>query len=379
MSAETVPASCRAPLAVFAYAFPHRKTQDFLIELVAAGYRDLTVIGAPMTALNNIDRMRYFRTSLRRPSALDTGALCRALGVTYFEAGHDDFETIADLARWSGARMAVISGARILKRGAIACFPDGVLNLHPGKLPQTAGLDAFYYSILRSVPLGVTAHFIDHRIDAGHELFFEETALNPADTPDIILENNYQTQIVALRRFLALLSEGQLQTVPINRPSKNNPMSPDSKREMLQCLPEWLAEQYMSQQAHSLIKAIESNDTDTVDAILKLHPTLVHHRTPQGWTALIVACHHQRDVIVSMLLAHGADPNFGGKNGTTPLMYAKTALIGQSEANYSLLETLLIAGARIGQCDAAGRDILYYAERLGDLQMAQWLKARKDN
>jgi len=368
--------SSNRPLVVFAYAFPHRKTQDFLIELLVAGHTDLTVIGAPIKKLAHVDRTQYFRSSLRRPIGPETSVLCRALGLSYVEAEHDDFETISRVARHSGARMAIISGARILNRRAIDIFSDGVLNLHPGKLPQTAGLDSFYYSITYNVPLGVTAHFIDHRIDAGYELFFEETPVNPSDTPEIMLENNYQSQIVALRRFLTILALGKLKTVPIDRPIKNDPMAPEAKHAALLKLPEWQAEQYLSQQARQLIAAIEGDDQDRVRTILSHHPTLLERRTTQGWTPLIVACHHGRTSIAKLLLESGADPNLAGRKGTTPLMYAKTRLLGQPQVEYELLEILLAAGARINLSDAEGRDIIFYVERAGDTQMAKWLTER---
>ncbi|MGP9791520.1 ankyrin repeat domain-containing protein [Roseinatronobacter sp. NSM] len=366
------------PLVVFAYAFAHRKTQDFLFEMVAAGYHNLTVIGAPKVKLAHTDTTVYFRSGLRRAPPLKTEALCRALDLTYIECAHDDLRTITKVAQHSGARMAVISGARILKRDVIAAFPDGVLNLHPGKLPETAGLDSFYYSIMRNVVLGFTAHFIDHRIDAGHQLFFEETPIGPGDTPEIILENNYQTQILGLRRFLKLLAQDKLHTIPIDRPSKNEPMCPEAKRASLLRLPEWVARRYLDQQARRLIAAIEGNDPDMVQAVLDHHAELVAHRTPEGWTPLIVACHHQRKAIARLLLERGADPNLGGgRNGTTPLMYAKTALVGQSPPDTGLLELLLSHGAGIDRTDALGRDIFFYLEQAGADTLVAWLKSRK--
>ena len=67
--------SSNRPLVVFAYAFPHRKTQDFLIELLVAVHTDLTVIGAPIKKLAHVDRTQYFRSSLRRPIGPETSVL----------------------------------------------------------------------------------------------------------------------------------------------------------------------------------------------------------------------------------------------------------------------------------------------------------------
>lgn len=364
-----------APLVVFGYAFPHRKTQDFLVELVTAGYRDLTVIAAPMKALALADNNRYFPTGLRRERPLETSALCHALGLQYHEVPHDDIEAVAGIAAGSGARTAIISGARILKRGVIDCFPDGVVNFHPGKLPETAGLDLFYYTILRNIPLGITAHYIDHRVDAGRQIFFLETEMGPADSPETILENNYQSQIGALRRFLALFGNGTIDATPVDRPAKNEPMTPEAKRAVLMHLPDWCLGQHLAQQERRFFAAIAAGDTRTVSALIDRRPSLLSLRTPEGWTPLIVACHHQQREIAALLLQRGADPNAGGgRNGTTPLMYAKAALLHRPNRDPGLLELLLAQGARLDRTDALGQDILHYVEQAGDADLAAWLR-----
>ncbi len=58
-------------------------------------------------------------------------------------------------------------GGGILKDNIISTAKKGVLNAHPGILPYIRGVDAIKHAILKDVPLGVTAHFIDSGIDTG--------------------------------------------------------------------------------------------------------------------------------------------------------------------------------------------------------------------
>lgn len=231
------------PIAVFAYAFAHKKTQDFLIELAAAGFRKVTVIGAPWKSLPYTDTQRYFPKMLRHASALGTAEVCRSLGFEFHECEHDDVSTIASLQQKAGFTLGIISGARMIKKAVIELFEEGILNLHPGKIPETSGLDLFYYTIKHDVPLGITAHYIDHRVDAGMFLFFEETTIGPEDTPEAVNENNYQSQIRALRRFIECRDIGSLSTTPVIRPQKNIPMTPEEKRLMIERFPIWRAKQ----------------------------------------------------------------------------------------------------------------------------------------
>lgn len=360
---------------VFAYAFPHRKTQDFLIELVLSAYPIACVIAAPWQELGHADRTRYFATALRNASPLDTRSICATLGVRYAELAHNDVEGIRELQNRHGFSLGIISGARILKRAVIDLFDHGVINFHPGKLPDTAGLDVFYHTIRTRAPAGVTAHFIDHRVDAGREIFFEETLLGPDDTPEIVQHNTFQTQLTSLRRLLGMLRDGQLRAEPIDRPRKNEPMTADQKCEMLRDFPVWRSAQFRAQQGRLLLRACEAGSEPEIEAILARIPDLIEHRSPEGWTPLIVAAFNQHRGCVRCLLERGADPNAMGRNGTTVIMYAKTALMNRQEAEYALLQMLLDAGASLDRCDALGNNIVHYVAEAGDMRLLDWLKA----
>lgn len=365
------------PIAVFAYAFPHRKTQDFLLELAAAGFRDVTVIGAPWKPLPHADANQYYPIMLRPAAELATSDVCRALGFEFHELEHDDVNAIEALRNDRGFRLGIISGARIIKRAIIELFEEGILNIHPGKLPETAGLDLFFYTVKKIVPMGVTAHYIDPRVDAGDELFFEETPIGSEDTIEVVQSNNYQSQIRALRRFIKLRDAGALVLTPVDRPRKNEPMTPDEKRDAVKAFASWRAAQYRSQKGRALLGACREGDVGKATNFLAELPDLIEFRSDEGWTPLIVACHAQHFSVVETLLAHGADPNACGKKGTTALMYAKTALIGQKAPDFSILQALINAGADPSRFDAFGRDVYYYLQAEGDTTVANWLASKK--
>lgn len=361
------------PIAVFAYAFAHRKTQDFLIELAAAGYSNVTVIAAPWKALPHADSNRYFPTMLRQAPALGTPELCRALGFAFHECEHDDVARISSLRDDAGFRLGIISGARIIKRAVIELFEEGILNIHPGKLPETAGLDLFFYTIVKGVAMGVTAHYIDPRVDAGDELFFEETRLGPDDTIEAVQSNNYQSQIRALRRFIAERDAQTLTRTPVDRPRKNEPMPPEEKRRTVDAFSNWRVAQFRLQQGRALLAACGAGDLIKVERLLTAFPDLIEFRSPEGWTPLIVAAFGQKKDVVAALLARGADANACGKKGTTVLMYAKTAFVGQNVPDLSILRALLDAGADPARHDALGKDIFHYLRASGDSEIATWL------
>ena len=61
----------------------------------------------------------------------------------------------------------MILGARILKPIAFENFNIGVINMHPGVLPENRGLDNLKWAIMKGYDQGVTTHRIDSKIDRG--------------------------------------------------------------------------------------------------------------------------------------------------------------------------------------------------------------------
>jgi len=370
-------------IAVFAYAFAHRKTQDFLVELALAGRRDVTVIGAPFRKLGPLSQPIALAHTLQAVPALDTQAICRALGFEFVELAHDRIDDIAALVRARGLRLGIVSGARILKRGVIEAFADGIVNFHPGKIPETSGLDAFFYTLKTGVDAGVTTHFIDPRVDAGHFLAFDAVPIGPDDGVEAVQENAYRLQIPALRRFLADWQAGRLAPRPIDRPAKNQPMAPAEKHRWLGHFPAWRAARFRAQQAARLFRACEAGDRDAALACLEGLPDLIETRTPEGWTPLIVACFHQQAALAEALLDRGADPNATGRKGTTVLMYAKTALMerdtgvdGADGADTGLLDLLIARGADPARRDMHGRTVLDYVTQAGAGHLVRYFQAR---
>jgi folate-dependent phosphoribosylglycinamide formyltransferase PurN len=362
-------------IAVFAYAFPHRKTQDFLFELALAGFQDVLVLAAPWKKLPNSPSEPHHRTGLTNAEPNDTATICAVLGFDYFETEHSDFGTIRSLCRERRIKLAIIAGARIIKSAVIGIFEEGVLNIHPGKIPETSGLDAFFYTIKHNTPAGASAHFIDGRVDAGDLLFFEETEIGADDTPEIVQHNVYQSQIRALRRFISHWENGALMPSPVDPPRKNDPMTAQEKAQAIRDFSTWRCNRVVEQAFHVLIAGCESGETETVMSQLSAFPWLIEHRTALGWTPLIVSAYNQNYDVVQLLLERGADPDVSGHNGTTPLMYAKTALEKGLTGDRRIITALIAAGADLRRTDCFGKDVFYYLEKTGASELLTWMRS----
>jgi folate-dependent phosphoribosylglycinamide formyltransferase PurN len=363
-------------IALFAYSFPHRKTHDFLLEIKLAGYINVIVFAAPWKRLRSTKSEKLFFGEIRTAKSLNTRDICRALDFQYCEVEHDDFYQISNLVKNNKITTGLVAGARILKKDIINLFENGIVNFHPGKLPETSGLDATFYSLKNRVPLGVTCHLIDHRVDAGYFLFFEELLLSLEDSIEIIIENNYQLQIIALRKFLKNLLMKKTVPSAIHRPQKNVPMMLDEKLKVLAEFSSWKSYIYFQQTKNKFFNAIKSGSLDEVINILNDIPSMIESRSNEGWTALIVASFHHRTEMVKLLISRGADPNETGKLGTTVLMYAKSKLVDQVEFDPTILDLLIKSGADLMRTDCFGKSIFDYVISSGNRALITYFKSR---
>lgn len=99
----------------------------------------------------------------------------------YYVVDHRSAETL-NLLQEHQPDLGIIAGARILPNDVINAVRIGVVNFHPAILPDGRGLDALPWAILENRPIGVTAHFIDSKVDAGRFVLKREIQLFPDDT-----------------------------------------------------------------------------------------------------------------------------------------------------------------------------------------------------
>jgi len=218
------------PLLVFAYDFPHKKTQDVLLTLFGLGHSVGWVIAAPWEKLNIPPAS--LRTKLRHEVLFHPRELAERLGARYVVAPHNSEEVLV-LLNEVRPELGIIAGARILKESVIGSFGIGIINLHPGLIPEVRGLDAMLWAIYKDLPLGVTAHLIDRRVDAGRVLVRKRVPVYEDDTLLDLSERLYEYQLMILGEAIERAKKGLWQEVAPDSFSKANPkMPPELEREI---------------------------------------------------------------------------------------------------------------------------------------------------
>jgi len=182
-------------IAVFTYNFPHKKTQDFLLRLSTFKHKPKVVFACPPKRLDlpkSLLKDKHEHLDLIQPKIL-----CDLLGIRYMEIPHNDGK-VASIIKNSKIDMGIIAGARILEDSLIDSIPNGIINFHPGLIPENRGLNAVKWAIYLDLPQGMTVHKIDEKIDAGT---LYKRFIIPVYQEDTLKDINlrvYESQVVEL-------------------------------------------------------------------------------------------------------------------------------------------------------------------------------------
>ena len=222
---------------VFAYNFPHRKTQDFLFRLFANGTKVSHIFAADAVKLDIPPS--EVRTKIRHCTPLYPSDVAKAIGAQYHQVPHQGSQ-INSLIEEINPDIGIIAGARILQAEVIDGFSKGIINFHPGLIPEARGLDAMLWSIRNDIPLGVTSHLIDERVDAGKILERRTIDLHEDDTIFDLSERLYETQLEMLPGAIDHAQKSMTEDVDFESGTYNRKMSGDMERETVAMLPQYL-------------------------------------------------------------------------------------------------------------------------------------------
>lgn len=223
-------------IAIFAYNFPHKKTQEFVFNLIANGYKIDLILAANPVKLNIPPNL--IRSKINHKSLLDPKKIAENFQIPYYVVEHNSEETISLLKDFE-IDLAIISGARILKKKVIEACKLGILNIHPALLPECKGLDSLFWSVEKDIPLGNTSHLIDSGVDSGKIVLKNMIEIFEDDTILDLTERIFESQISMLTESIEILKKSdvnELQSIPSTVPH-NHKMTPEEEMNAYKKLP----------------------------------------------------------------------------------------------------------------------------------------------
>ena len=125
-------------IGVFVYNWSHWKSQVGLLNLILNDFNPECVLAADPVEL------KFYKSKVRiGPKDLflhSSSHICSKFNIDYRVIVHNSDEC-AQIIREKNLDIGIILGARILKQHIIDSFNLGVINMHPGLLPDNRGLD----------------------------------------------------------------------------------------------------------------------------------------------------------------------------------------------------------------------------------------------
>lgn len=188
-------------LVLFVYDFPHKKSLKGMQLLKSEGVKDIFVVASPKVELK-------FRQSKNRVAVIENEiiepiTLAKEYGWEYLVANHNS-EKALKFYKKIKPTYGLILGARILSSNVIDSFSKGIINFHPGVLPENRGLDNLKWAIYNNIPQGVTTHLIDENIDVGFEIIKE---LLEVDIDDTLFDINSKLFDLQMNHLYKLISK----------------------------------------------------------------------------------------------------------------------------------------------------------------------------
>ena len=190
-------------IVLFAYNFPHQKTVDVIDRVYREGFHISLILAADRIFIRSPKSIFKFKKEILIPNS---ETLAKKYHIPFYVVKHNSLESIFLLKKYK-INLGIIAGARILKHDIIQTIQYGVLNFHPGILPYVRGLDAMLWSIYKDYPIGVTAHLINNKIDAGYLVYQKQILISLEDDIYSLYQKNYKLQLDLISISLNLILE----------------------------------------------------------------------------------------------------------------------------------------------------------------------------
>lgn len=130
--------------------------------------------------------------------------------------------------------LIVFGGTRII-RGEILDFPkDGVINSHPGLLPECRGSASPAWSVYHDIPIGSSTHFCDNGIDTGNLLIRREVPVKRGMTYEDLCFETLLLAGILMKEALMAYDEGRWSELRRPQGDSENPTFRNAPEEILQ-------------------------------------------------------------------------------------------------------------------------------------------------
>ena len=162
--------------------------------LVDAGYVPLAMVEEDSTlAANGAANLSAELTKVAKttplPPALDH--IIRDTNISHHSVENHNSSKCAEILNSYKPDLIVLGDTRIIKSHILKIPQNGIVNVHPGYLPDIRGNNPYIWAIIHDRPQGCSVHFIDENIDTGPIIVRERLEVAAGTSyPQLLVEIN---------------------------------------------------------------------------------------------------------------------------------------------------------------------------------------------
>tara|TARA_B110000881_G_C18602023_1_gene536100 strand:- start:2308 stop:3030 length:723 start_codon:yes stop_codon:yes gene_type:complete len=171
----------------------HPYGREMLKQLISEGFVPKIIISEDSDIADE-ERYKFLKRIEGNPIAATIEDQISELDVTHVEVAIHNSEQVMPHLQGLDLDLIIFGGTRII-RGEILDYPkDGVINSHPGLLPECRGSASPAWSVYHDIPIGSSTHFCDNGIDTGELLMRREVMVKRGMTYEDLC---YETLVLA--------------------------------------------------------------------------------------------------------------------------------------------------------------------------------------
>ena len=195
------------------------------------------------------ERDKFLKRIEGNPIAATIEEQVSSLDVTHVEVAIHNSEQVMPYLNDLDLDLIIFGGTRII-RGEILDYPkDGVINSHPGLLPECRGSASPAWSVYHDIPIGSSTHFCDNGIDTGELLMRREVLVKRGMTYEDLC---YETLVLAgvlMKEALLHYVAGEWESIRRPQGQSEHPTFRNAPDEVLAVVEQKLSEQTYSHYA----------------------------------------------------------------------------------------------------------------------------------
>ena len=139
--------------------------------------------------------------------------------------------------------LVVFGGTRIIRGGILDYPKDGVINSHPGLLPDCRGSASPAWSVYHDIPIGSSTHFCDNGIDTGDILLRREVRVTRGMTYEDLCYHTLVLAGVLMKEALMAYEGGRWDEMRRPQGESGHPTFRNAPEEVLEVVRQKLMDQ----------------------------------------------------------------------------------------------------------------------------------------